>query len=416
MLACVVPVAVLAVVAALDPISAGILLLTLPLVPLFMWLVGRYTAQRAQERWQALAVLSAHFLDVVRGLPTLRAFNRGAAQKERLERVGDEYRRATMGTLRVAFLSGAVLELAATLGVALVAVTVGVRLVDGSIPFETALAVLVLAPELYAPLRSLAAQYHASADGLAVTGRLLELIETPPLVADGPAAAPSARGAAIRLEDVSFAYPSRDASVLDGVELELRGGETVALVGESGGGKSTIAALLLRLCEPARGRVTVGGVDLAGCDAASWRAQVAWTPQDPTLFRGTVADNIRLGDPAAPDERVRDAARLAGADAFVAALPLGYETVVGEGGRRLSAGERQRIGLARAFLRDAPLLVLDEPTANLDHASVEHVADAVERLRGTRTIFVISHRAELAVRADRVVELRDGRILEAVPA
>ncbi|HUJ92404.1 MAG TPA: thiol reductant ABC exporter subunit CydD, partial [Gaiellaceae bacterium] len=415
-LACVVPVAVLAVVAALDPISAGILLLTLPLVPLFMWLVGRYTAQRAQERWQALAVLSAHFLDVVRGLPTLRAFNRGAAQKERLERVGDEYRRATMGTLRVAFLSGAVLELAATLGVALVAVTVGVRLVDGSIPFETALAVLVLAPELYAPLRSLAAQYHASADGLAVTGRLLELIETPPLVADGPAAAPSARGAAIRLEDVSFAYPSRDASVLDGVELELRGGETVALVGESGGGKSTIAALLLRLCEPARGRVTVGGVDLAGCDAASWRAQVAWTPQDPTLFRGTVADNIRLGDPAAPDERVRDAARLAGADAFVAALPLGYETVVGEGGRRLSAGERRRIGLARAFLRDAPLLVLDEPTANLDHASVEHVADAVERLRGTRTIFVISHRAELAVRADRVVELRDGRILEAVPA
>jgi len=415
-LACVVPVAVLAVVAVLDPISAGILLLTLPLVPIFMWLVGRYAQQRAQDRWQALAVLAAHFLDVVRGLPTLRAFNRGAAQKERLERVGDEYRRATMGTLRVAFLSGAVLELAATLGVALVAVTVGVRLVDGSIPFETALAVLVLAPELYAPLRNLAAQYHASADGLAVTGRLLELIEAPPLVADGPAPAPSARGAAVRLENVSFAYPSRDAPVLDGVDLELRDGETVALVGESGGGKSTVAALLLRLCEPGRGRVAVDGVDLAGCDAASWRAQVAWTPQDPTLFRGTIADNIRLGDPEATDERVRDAARLAGADAFVAALPLGYETVVGEGGRRLSAGERQRIGLARAFLRDAPLLVLDEPTANLDPASAERVADAVEQLRGTRMILVISHRAELAFRADRVVELRGGRIREAVPA
>ncbi|HVM58412.1 MAG TPA: thiol reductant ABC exporter subunit CydD [Gaiellaceae bacterium] len=415
-LACVVPVAVLVVVAVLDPISAGLLLVTLPLVPIFMWLVGRYTAQRAHERWQALAVLAAHFLDVVRGLPTLRAFNRGAAQKERLERVGDEYRRATMGTLRVAFLSGAVLELAATLGVALVAVTVGVRLVDGSIPFETALAVLVLAPELYAPLRGLAAQYHASADGLAVTGRLLELIEAPPLVAGGPAPTPDARGATIRLEDVSFAYPSRDAPVLDGVELELRDGETVALVGESGGGKSTIAALLLRLCEPALGRVTVDGVDLAGCDAASWRAQVAWAPQDPTLFRGTVADNVRLGDPDAPDERVREAARLAGADAFVGALPLGYDTAVGEGGRRLSAGERQRLGLARAFLRDAPLLVLDEPTANLDPASAELVADAVERLRGTRTILVISHRAELAVRADRVVELRDGRILEAVAA
>ena len=415
-LACVVPVAVLVVVAVLDPISAGLLLVTLPLVPIFMWLVGRYTAQRARERWQALAVLSAHFLDVVRGLPTLRAFNRGAAQKERLERVGDEYRRATMGTLRVAFLSGAVLELAATLGVALVAVTVGVRLVDGSVGFETALAVLVLAPELYAPLRSLAAQYHASADGLAVTDRLLELIEAPPLVAGGAAPAPAARGAAIRLEDVSFAYPSRDTPVLDGVDLELHDAETVALVGESGGGKSTIAALLLRLCEPVRGRVTVDGVDLAGCDAASWHAQAAWAPQDPTLFRGTVADNVRLGDPDASDERVREAARLAGADAFVAALPLGYETVVGEGGRPLSAGERQRIGLARAFLRDAPLLVLDEPTANLDPVSAELVADTVERLRGTRTILVISHRAELAVRADRVVELRDGRILEAVTA
>ncbi len=209
-LAVVVPIAVLALVAVLDPISAGLLLLTLPLVPVFMWLVGRYTAQRAHERWQALAILSAHFLDVVRGLPTLRAFNRGEAQTERLEQVGDEYRRTTMATLRVAFLSGSVLELAATLGVALVAVTVGVRLVDGSIPFETALAVLVLAPELYAPLRNLAAQYHASADGLAVTGRLLELIEAPALVADGAAPAPSARGAAIRLEGVSFAYPSRE--------------------------------------------------------------------------------------------------------------------------------------------------------------------------------------------------------------
>ena len=204
--------------------------------------------------------------------------------------------------------------------------------------------------------------------------------------------------------------------MLEDVDLELVAGETVALVGESGGGKSTIAALLLRLCEPARGRITVDGVDLAGCDAASWRAQIAWAPQDPTLFRGTVADNIRLGDPEASDERVREAARLAGAHAFVTALPLGYETRLGDGGRRVSAGERQRIGLARAFLRDAPLLILDEPTANLDPASAELVDDAIERLRGTRTVLVISHRAELAFRADRVVELDRGRLHEAVPA
>jgi ABC-type multidrug transport system fused ATPase/permease subunit len=278
--------------------------------------------------------------------------------------------------------------------------------------------VLVLAPELYAPLRNLAAQYHASADGLAVTGRLLELVEAPPLVADGPLVAPNARGATIRLDGVSYSYPARELPALEDIDLELCAGETVALVGESGGGKSTIAALLLRLCEPASGRITVGGVDLAGCDAASWRGQIGWAPQDPTLFRGTVADNIRLGDPNATDERVHEAARLAGADAFVATLPQGYETPLGEGARRLSAGERQRIGLARAFLRDAPVLILDEPTANLDPASAEHVDKSIEQLRGTRTVLVISHRAELAFRADHVLELHRGQLRwpEAVPA
>ncbi len=415
-LAAVVPLAVLVLVAVIDPISAGIMLLTLPLVPVFMWLIGRATAKHTRERWQALALLASHFSDVVRGLPTLRAFNRGEAQTERIEEVSDEYRRAAMGTLRIAFLSGAVLELAATIGVALVAVTVGVRLVDGDVGFQTALTVLVLAPELYLPLRNLAAQYHASADGLAVSERLLGLIEQPPAVTAGAGVAPSPRAAAIRLEDVSFAYPSREVPVLDSVDLELEPGETVALVGESGGGKSTAASLLLRLCEPTGGRVTVGGVDLAGCDAAAWRAQVAWVPQDPTLFRGTVADNIRLGEPAASEERVRTAAEQAGAAAFIGRLPGGYDEVVGEGGRGLSAGERQRVALARAFLRDAPLVILDEPTANLDPVNAELVGEAVERLRAGRTVLLIAHSPELAARADRIVRLERGRIAEVAPA
>ncbi len=415
-LAAAVPIAVLVLVAVIDPLSAGIMLLTLPLVPVFMWLIGRATAKHTRERWQALALLATHFSDVVRGLPTLRAFNRGEAQTERIEEVSDEYRRAAMGTLRIAFLSGAVLELAATIGVALIAVTVGVRLVDGDVGFETALTVLVLAPELYLPLRNLATQYHASADGLAVSERLLGLIEQPPAVTAGAGLAPSPRGAAIRLEDVSFAYPAREVPVLESVDFELEPGETVALVGESGGGKSTAASLLLRLCEPTAGRVTVGGVDLAGCDAAAWRAQVAWVPQDPTLFRGTVADNIRLGDPAATDERVRVAAERAGADAFIQRLPGGYGEVVGEGGRGLSAGERQRIALARAFLRDAPLVILDEPTANLDPVNAELVGEAVERLRTGRTVLLIAHSAELAARADRIVRLEHGRIAEVAPA
>jgi thiol reductant ABC exporter CydD subunit len=410
-LAIVVPVAVLALVASLDLLSAGVMLLTLPLVPVFMWLIGRYTERRTQERWQALTLLASHFLDVVRGLPTLRAFNRSEAQAEQIEQVSDRYRRAAMGTLRVAFLSGTVLELAATLGVALVAVIVGVRLVDGDIGFETALTVLVLAPELYLPLRNLAAQYHASADGLAVSERLLGLIEQPPATAAGTAAPPSPRDETIRLEGVSFAYPTRPAPVLESVDFELAPFETVALVGPSGSGKSTAAALLLRLCEPTRGRLRVGEIDLATCDANAWRSHVAWVPQRSTLFRGTVADNIRLGDPAATDDRVRSAAVLAGADGFVRDLPDGYATVVGEGGRPLSAGERQRIALARAFVRDAPLVILDEPTANLDPASAAIVGDAVERLRDGRTVLLIAHNPDLASRADRVVRLDAGRIV-----
>jgi thiol reductant ABC exporter CydD subunit len=415
-LAVVVPVAVLALVASIDLVSAGVMLLTLPLVPVFMWLIGRYTERRARERWRALSLLATHFLDVVRGLPTLRAFNRGTAQARRIEEVSDEYRRATMGTLRVAFLSGAVLELAATLGIALVAVTVGVRLVEGGLGFEAALTILVLAPELYLPLRNLAAQFHASADGLAVAERLLDLADAPAAAARGTAAPPDPREAPIRLEGVSFAYPAREGVVLDGVDLELAPGERVALVGPSGGGKSTLASLVLGLAEPTAGRVTVGGADLARCDQVAWRKHIAWVPQRPTIFRGTLADNIRLGDPSAPDERVRAAAERVGSDAFVQALPDGYETVVGDGGRALSAGERQRIALARALLRDAPLVILDEPTANLDGENADLVAEAIEQLPHDRTVLLIAHRPELARIADRVVALVGGRVVEGAAA
>jgi ATP-binding cassette, subfamily C, bacterial CydD len=415
-LATVVPIAVLALVASIDLVSAGLMLLTLPLVPVFMWLVGRHTERRTRERQLALTLLATHFLDVVRGLPTLRAFNRGNAQTEQIARVSDQYRRTTMGTLRVAFLSGTVLELAATLGIALVAVTVGVRLVNGGIGFEAALTVLVLAPELYLPLRNLAAQYHASADGQAVAERLLELVEAPPAVTSGLLTPPSVREAPVRLEAVSFTYPTRPGSVLDAVDLELPPGETIALVGPSGGGKSTLATLILRLAEPTRGRVTVGGVDLRACDVAAWREQIAWLPQRPTIFRGTIADNIRLGDAAASDDEVRDAAVLAGADRFVSGLPDGYQTIVGDGGRPLSAGERQRIALARTFVRDAPLVILDEPTANLDPVSAELVDDAVGRLREGRTVLLLVHRPELAERADRIVRIDQGQIAEVAEA
>jgi len=408
-LASIVPFLVIAWVAFLDLEAAVIMLLTLPLVPVFMWLIGTYTEQATRARWLALRRLSTHFLDVVRGLPTLRAFGRAGEEATVIAEVSDRYREATMATLRISFLSGSVLELAATIGVALVAVTAGVRLVDGSLGLEAGLVVIVLAPELYLPFRRLGAEYHASADGLAVADRLFALLDAPAVAgAGGALPAPSPARATVIFQDVSFSYPARQGAVLDGFDLQLAPGETVALVGESGAGKSTVAALLLGLLSPTGGRIVVGEADLSEYALEAWRRHLAWVPQHPTLLRASVAENIRLGDPSASQESVVRAATLAAADEFVRGLPDGYATVVGDGERSLSTGERRRIALARAFVRDAPLVILDEPTADLDPRSATAVAGAIRRLQAGRTVLVIAHRPELAMSADRVVRLVDG--------
>lgn len=428
-LATTVPLAVLGWVALNDWVAALLLALGVPLLIVFMVLIGRSAQQSTQARFRALSVLGAHFYDVVRGLETLRAHNRDRAQADTIAAAGERYREETMATLRVAFLSALVLELAAMLGTALVAATVGVQLVEGALTLEVGLAVLLLAPELYAPLREVGRQFHAGADGLAAADRIFAVLEEPPAVAvpPRPLPAPDPRVHGLRFEQVTFAYPARggehvrarvegsDApsppggAVLDRLELTLEPGRLTALVGESGGGKSTVAALALRLLDPGSGRVSCGGVDLRDVDPAAWRRQVAWVPQRARMFAGTVADNVRLADPGASDRQVRAALAAAGAGRFVAALPDGTATRVGDGGRPLSAGESQRIALARAFLRDAPLLVLDEPTAHLDAETAVAVDAAIVRLAAGRTTLLIAHRSELAARADRVVVLAGGR-------
>jgi thiol reductant ABC exporter CydD subunit len=413
-LAALVPAVVLVWTAAVDPMSAAIMLLTLPLIPVFMVLIGRFTQARTRARWLALSRLSNHFLDVVRGLPTLRAFNRGDAQAQRIHATSEAYRQTTMQVLRVSFLSGAVLDLMATVATALVAVTLGVRLIGGGVELRAALTVLLLTPELYAPLRALAAQFHASADGLAAAERILGLIEEGAPAPAG-AAAPPPSWRAVRLRGVTLANPGRGGRVLDGFDLELRRGEVVALVGPSGAGKSTVASLLLGLRRPDAGAVTVDGTDLAELDPAAWRRQVAWLPQRPTLFRGSIRDNIAMGDPSASISRVQAAAALAGVDAFIGELRSGYDTRVGEGGRGLSAGEARRVALARALLRQAPLLILDEPTANLDAASADLVARSIRRVAPDRAVLLIEHRPELASMADRVVRIDGGRAVEDTP-
>ena len=409
-LAALVPLAVLTWTVAIDVTSAAIMVVTLPLIPLFMVLIGRYTESKTRARWSALTRLSSHFLDVIRGLPTLRAFNRGEAQAGRIEEVSEAYRRTTMETLRVSFLSGAALDLAATLATALVAVTLGVRLVEGTVAFRPALTVLLLTPELYVPLRSLAAQFHVSADGLAAAERILDLTEAPQARPLGSDRVPSA-WRSLRLQDVSLENVGRGGKVLDGFDLTIARGEVVALVGPSGSGKSTVAALLLGLRSPDSGTITVDGTDLASLDLRRWRADVAWVPQRPSVFRGSVRDNIAIGNPSVTDPEIDLASRAAGFDEVVNELPRGYETHIGEGARGLSAGETRRLALARALARPAQLVILDEPTANLDPESAAVIAASILRLDPGQAVLLIAHSPELARSADRIVRIEHGRAI-----
>jgi thiol reductant ABC exporter CydD subunit len=423
-----VPIAVVARVAVADWISAVVIAVTLPLIPVFAVLVGWHTKAQTRRQWRLLAILGGHFLDVVEGLPTLKVFGRARAQEQVIAKVTDDYRKATMATLRVAFLSALVLELAAAVATALVAVEVGLRLLYGHLDYETALLVLLLTPEAFLPLRAVGAQFHASMEGAAAAGRVFEILDT--ALPDGAEAQPAEPGQAarpgratagtvtadlrvaeLRLDGITVTYPGRPRPALDGIGLTIAPGERIMLTGPSGAGKSTLLALLLRFLSPAAGTVEAGGGDVAAMDLEQWRRQIAWVPQRPYLFTGSAADNIALGQPGASRAAIGRAARLAGAAEFIDSLPSGYDTPLGERGLRLSAGQRQRIVLARAFLRDAPLLLLDEPTAHLDPAGARLIASALDAKLADRTIILISHGRGLPAGSGwRVVRLEHGAL------
>jgi len=430
-LAATVPIALVVVIGALDWPSALIVLTVLALFPVFGILVGESGGRLAARRWGQVEAFGRQIADIFEGLPVLKAFGRSVRQRERIAETAEGLRQASLSTLRVAFLSALVLDTLASVSVALVAVPLGLRLLSGSVRLAPALAVLIVAPEVFLPVRRASAQFHESAEGLAAARRAMDVIQGEPR-ADGrirgetgagrgpaPGASPVGRPEArppgnparepVALREVRFERPGRAEPVLDGASLTIRPGEKVVLLGPNGAGKSTILSLLLGFAEPSRGSVTVGGVDLRDLDVDAWRRWISYLPERPTLLAGSLAANLRLADPSAGDARLVEVLRRVGGAGLLEALAGGLDARVGEGGRRLSAGERQRIALARALLRPASLHLLDEPTAHLDDRTEATVLEALSGALAGCSALIVTHRPAVIDLADRVITLDAGR-------
>ncbi|OGO64386.1 MAG: hypothetical protein A2030_00345 [Chloroflexi bacterium RBG_19FT_COMBO_50_10] len=416
-LAALIPLSILIFVFPSDILSGIILLVTAPLIPLFMYLIGSTAETLTRKQWQGLSRMSAYFLDVLQGLTALKSLGRSRDQVQVIRQVSEQYRQSTMGVLKITFLSALVLELIATLSTAVVAVEIGIRLLYGRMAFEQAFFVLLLAPEFYAPLRLLGTRFHAAMAGVEAAKRVFTILDLPlapepdtsysttnPLLKESPP--PS-----IEFKDVSYVY-SENRPALLGVSFEIPAGKMTALAGESGAGKTTLSWLLLRFLQPQSGEVLVNGQPISEIPAQHWLDKLAWVPQNPYLFNDSILANIKLSRPGATEVDVLDAARLAHADEFILKLPGGYATPIGERGTRLSAGQAQRISLARAFLKDAPLLILDEATSHLDPEMDALLQESLTHLRQGRTVLVIAHHRSTLARADQVIRLSHGRVVQ----
>ncbi|MDA3637904.1 thiol reductant ABC exporter subunit CydD [Mycobacterium xenopi] len=404
LLAAVLTPATVVVMAVDDLKSAAIALVTLPLIPVFMVLIGVATAQRSAAALAAMTTLQAKLLDLIAGIPTLRALGRAAGPEQRIAELAAAHRRSAMATLRIAFLSALVLELLATLGVALIAVGVGLRLVFGQISLAAGLTALLLAPDLYWPLRRIGVEFHAAQDGRTAADKAFALIQPPPRSRPGRRIG-GAQGATIRVENLSV--DGRDGAAPRNLDVVLEPAQVTVLTGRNGAGKTTALQVIAGLIAPSTGKVTVAGIDIAELEPASWWRQLSWLPQRPVLLPGTVVDNLNLfGELTDPDT----VCRAVQFDSVVAKLPDGLQTVLGRDGVGLSLGERQRLALARALGSPAPVLLLDEPTAHLDADSEARVLRAVvERARAGATVVVVAHREQVVAIGDQVVEVRAER-------
>ena len=429
-LAAVAPLMLVVAVGALDWLSALVLLCVLALFPVFGALVGRAGAQLARERWQQVRALGSHLLDLFEGLPVLKAFGRSSDERERVRQAGEALRSASIATLRVAFLSALVLDTLASVAVALVAVPLGLRLLHGSIGLVPALTVLIIAPEVFVPLRRASAEFHESSEGLAAAADAYSMIDsattpttttptsptptapTPTSVTGYVLEAPDPRQVPLTLSSVSYAFHGSSWPVLTDCTLAIAPGETVVVLGPNGAGKSTLLAVVLGLLAPDSGSICVGGLDLRQIELANWRSRLAYLPDRPAILSATLAENLRVADPNASDDQLAKTLVAVGAKDLLGSLPHGLKTPIGEGERPVSTGERQRIGLARIVLHEASLYVLDEPTVHLDPDAEQEAIEALRTRLAGRSAIVVTHRSAPLVLADRICELRDGKIVD----
>lgn len=407
-----IPLSILIVVLPLDWISALVFLVTAPLIPFFMILIGKGAESMNQKQWQKLARLGAYFLDILRGLPTLKILNLSRQEAQLVSQMSNDYRRSTLSVLKVAFLSSLVLEFLSTVSIAMVAVFIGFRLMWGEMNFLEGFFILLLAPEFYLPLRTMGTHYHARLQAVAAAGQLVELLSIkPPDLEQATEILPYSPQVTVEVEQVSYRYDEETLALQD-INLRISPGEKIALVGPSGSGKTTLLHLLLGFDRPLSGDIFINQTNLATVDSENWLRQVAWVPQNPHLVHGTVMDNIVLGSDQVDNDRMHRAARLARADQFIERLNAGYNTLVGEGGQALSGGEVQRIALARAFYKDSPLVLLDEPTASLDAESEEAIRHAIDDLAKDRSLLIIAHRLQTVRDADRIYVMKQGKLVE----
>ena len=425
-----IPLSILVFVFPIDWVSGLVMLGTAPLIPFFMILIGKGTESLNKKQWRKLARMSAHFLDMIQDLTTLKIFNTSKHEAKVIARISDDYRKSTMSVLRVAFLSSLVLEFLATVSIAIVAVLIGFRLYYGEMDFLLGFFVLLLAPEFYLPLRNMGTHYHARMEAIGAAEQMLDILDTTVVLSKNKESnqgkqtllpkTPLTNALSISFKQVSFSY-DENRQALDNFNLEIKASEKVALIGESGAGKSTVVNLLLGFihlddennsnfngeCE-----ILINGQSLSTFDIEHWRQQVAWVPQRPYLFHGSIEDNIRLGNSNAIDNDIKKAAKSANALDFIEALPDAFNTQIGERGQGLSGGQIQRIALARAFLKNAPVLILDEATANLDKDSEALIQQSIKVLSKDKTVITIAHRLNTIKDADKIVVMAKGKAVE----